>query len=104
MLKERGFIYQNLHEGWYSISDETFYPPTAVHLVLDPSTGRKYMVEGTPNACSLAAETLYRLLLKLVVRLNGHQKRTTISVYQLSGTAYWNITSRTRILLCLRLA
>ena len=44
MLKERGFIYVSKHEGWYSISDETFYPPTAVQLSLDRPTGRKYMV------------------------------------------------------------
>lgn len=44
MLKERGYIYVSQHEGWYSVSDETFYPPTAVQLALDPSTGRKFMV------------------------------------------------------------
>ncbi|KAL8945949.1 MAG: hypothetical protein Q9222_007584, partial [Ikaeria aurantiellina] len=43
MLKERGYIYQSKHEGWYSVSDETFCPPSAVHLILDPSTGRKLM-------------------------------------------------------------
>lgn len=44
MLKERGYIYVSKHEGWYSVSDETFYPPTAVQLALDPTTGRKFMV------------------------------------------------------------
>ncbi|KAL8633145.1 hypothetical protein Q9189_001045 [Teloschistes chrysophthalmus] len=43
MLKERGYIYTSKHEGWYSVSDETFYPPSSVHLTLDPATGRKYM-------------------------------------------------------------
>ncbi|KAL8714667.1 MAG: hypothetical protein Q9220_001616 [cf. Caloplaca sp. 1 TL-2023] len=43
MLRERGYIYQSKHEGWYSVSDETFYPPSAVHLILDPSSGRKFM-------------------------------------------------------------
>ncbi|KAL8686668.1 MAG: hypothetical protein Q9218_006947 [Villophora microphyllina] len=43
MLKERGYIYSSKHEGWYSVSDETFYPPSSVHLTLDPSTGRKFM-------------------------------------------------------------
>ncbi|KAL8709646.1 MAG: hypothetical protein Q9225_007415 [Loekoesia sp. 1 TL-2023] len=42
MLKERGYIYSSKHEGWYSVSDETFYPPSGVHLALDPSTGRKF--------------------------------------------------------------
>lgn len=41
-LKKREFIYQSQHEGWYSVSDETFYPESQVHLVLDPATGRKH--------------------------------------------------------------
>jgi methionyl-tRNA synthetase len=43
MLKQRGWVYASKHEGWYSVSDETFYPAGAVQLVLDPSTGRKHM-------------------------------------------------------------
>ncbi|KAL9047397.1 MAG: hypothetical protein Q9214_000011, partial [Letrouitia sp. 1 TL-2023] len=43
MLQEKGFIYASKHEGWYSVSDEAFYPPSAVHLTLDPATGRKFM-------------------------------------------------------------
>lgn len=31
------------HEGWYSVSDETFYPESQVHLVVEPQTGRKIM-------------------------------------------------------------
>ncbi len=42
-LNHRGYIYESKHEGWYSVSDETFFPLSAVHLVLDPSTGRKHM-------------------------------------------------------------
>ncbi|KAJ5763301.1 hypothetical protein N7533_001982 [Penicillium manginii] len=44
MLKHRGYIYTSKHEGWYSVSDETFYPQTQVQNSLDPSTGRKRMV------------------------------------------------------------
>ena len=44
MLKERGWIYAKKHEGWYSVSDETFYPQSAVQLALDPATGRKFTV------------------------------------------------------------
>ena len=43
MLKQRGWIYAKKHEGWYSISDEAFYPEKGVHLVLDRATGRKHM-------------------------------------------------------------
>ncbi|KAK2788501.1 methionyl-tRNA synthetase [Onygenales sp. PD_12] len=41
MLNHRGYIYLSKHEGWYSVSDETFYPSSAVQPTLDPSTGRK---------------------------------------------------------------
>lgn len=44
MLRERGWIYAKKHEGWYSVSDETFYPQSAVQLALDPATGRKFTV------------------------------------------------------------
>ena len=36
-------IYEDKHEGWYSVSDETFYPESSVQLSHDPCTGRKYM-------------------------------------------------------------
>lgn len=42
-LNHRGFIYKSKHEGWYSVSDETFFPQSAVHLIRDPRTGRKLM-------------------------------------------------------------
>lgn len=44
MLRERGWIYAKKHEGWYSVSDEAFYPQSAVQSALDPSTGRKFTV------------------------------------------------------------
>ena len=44
MLQDKGYIYESKHEGWYSVSDETFYPEGQVHLIVDPPTGRKIMV------------------------------------------------------------
>lgn len=44
MLQDGGHIYESKHEGWYSVSDETFYPEGQVHLIVDPPTGRKIMV------------------------------------------------------------
>lgn len=41
-LRHKDYIYESKHEGWYSVSDETFYPESQVHLILDPSSGRKY--------------------------------------------------------------
>ena len=39
-LKERGYIYSSKHEGWYSVSDETFYPPSAVQDSVEQSSGK----------------------------------------------------------------
>lgn len=49
MLSHRGYIYTSKHEGWYSVSDETFYPQTQVQNSLDPSTGKKRMVRRPPR-------------------------------------------------------
>ncbi|ORY00001.1 methionyl-tRNA synthetase-like protein [Clohesyomyces aquaticus] len=43
LLQEKGYIYTSKHEGWYSVSDEAFYPQSAIQLYLDPPTGRKIM-------------------------------------------------------------
>jgi methionyl-tRNA synthetase len=43
MLQEKGYLYESKHEGWYSVSDETFYPETQVQLIVDPPTGKKVM-------------------------------------------------------------
>lgn len=47
-MKQRKHIYLAHHEGWYSVSDETFYPEAAVRRCLDPSTGRSFMVCYSP--------------------------------------------------------
>jgi methionyl-tRNA synthetase len=43
LLEARGYIYASKHEGWYSVSDETFYPESAIEKRLDPFNGRTYM-------------------------------------------------------------
>ncbi|KAI8620768.1 tRNA synthetases class I (M)-domain-containing protein [Chytriomyces sp. MP71] len=43
-LVQTGYIYKGKHEGWYSISDETFYPPTQVESVIHAQTGKESMV------------------------------------------------------------
>ena len=43
MLKQRGYIYESKHEGWYSVSDETFYPETTLEKRVDPYTGKTFM-------------------------------------------------------------
>ncbi len=41
VLQEKGFIYKGVHKGWYSVSDETFYPESAIETLVDPQTGQE---------------------------------------------------------------
>lgn len=41
-LQKNGYIYKGNHEGWYSVSDETFYPEKQIHEVTDTETGETY--------------------------------------------------------------
>ncbi len=43
MLREREYIYESKHEGWYCVSDETYYPESTIEKRLDPFTGRTFM-------------------------------------------------------------
>ena len=40
-LQQRDYIYRSKHEGWYCVSDETFYPESQIHMIIEPQTGRK---------------------------------------------------------------
>ncbi|EFR01645.1 methionyl-tRNA synthetase [Nannizzia gypsea CBS 118893] len=63
-LNHRGYIYEGKHEGWYSVSDETFYPASAVHSTLDPATGRKMMASiETGKEVKFSQETNYHFKL-----------------------------------------
>ncbi|KAL8794790.1 MAG: hypothetical protein Q9182_007596, partial [Xanthomendoza sp. 2 TL-2023] len=67
MLKQRGYIYESKHEGWYSVSDETFYPQSAVHLTLDPTTGRKFMAsQETGNEVEWTSENNYHFRMSIL--------------------------------------
>lgn len=39
LLKEKGMIYESKHEGWYCVSDETFYPESMLDRKVHPLTG-----------------------------------------------------------------
>ena len=63
-LNQRGYIYESEHEGWYSVSDETFFPESAVALIRDPSSGRKLMASiETGNEVEWTSETNYHFKL-----------------------------------------
>lgn len=54
---KRGFIYQGEHKGWYSVSDETFYPESKV--IKNPSDDTKYVNTETNNEVVYHAENNY---------------------------------------------
>ncbi|WYZ38551.1 hypothetical protein EsH8_III_000465 [Colletotrichum jinshuiense] len=43
LLKERGYIYESKHEGWYCVSDECFYADNEIERTLVPQTGKTVM-------------------------------------------------------------
>lgn len=43
LLQEKGLIYESKHEGWYSVSDECFYPESQLERRQDPFTGEVFM-------------------------------------------------------------
>lgn len=64
MLKERGYIYASKHEGWYCVSDETYYPESAIEKRLDPATGRTFMASvETGNEVEWTSEANYHFRL-----------------------------------------
>lgn len=40
LLREKGLIYEAKHEGYYCVSDETFYPESMLTRKVDPRTGK----------------------------------------------------------------
>jgi methionyl-tRNA synthetase len=42
-LEASGYIYEAKHEGWYCVSDETYYPENMVEKRIDPQTGKQFM-------------------------------------------------------------
>lgn len=79
-LMKRGYIYESKHEGWYSVSDETFYPESQVHFILDPHTGRKFNAsKETGKEVEWTTETNYHFRLsafqdKLLEHYEQHPK------------------------------
>ncbi|KAK9465220.1 tRNA synthetases class I (M)-domain-containing protein [Lipomyces arxii] len=59
VLKEKGYIYKGEHQGWYSISDETFYPATQVERVIDPVQGTITVSKETGKIVEWTSEENY---------------------------------------------
>ncbi|KAL2263598.1 hypothetical protein VTK26DRAFT_6065 [Humicola hyalothermophila] len=60
LLRERGLIYETKHEGWYSVSDECFYPESQLIKYQEPFTGAVYMASAeTKNKVEWVEEKNY---------------------------------------------
>ena len=66
MLKDRGLIYESKHEGWYCVSDETYYPESTIEKRLDPFTGRTFMAsQETGKEVEWTSEANYHFRLSI---------------------------------------
>lgn len=81
-LSRNGHIYEAKHEGWYSVSDETFYPETQVARVLDPSDGvTKTVSKETGKVVEWTSETNYHFKLSSFQdKLLEHYKTNPASI------------------------
>lgn len=60
LLREKGLIYETKHAGWYSVSDECFYPESQLVKHLEPFTGAVYMASAeTKNKVEWVEEKNY---------------------------------------------
>ncbi|TGJ80293.1 hypothetical protein E0Z10_g8478 [Xylaria hypoxylon] len=63
-LHESGYIYESKHEGWYCVSDETFYPDNMVEKRVSPMTGKSFIASiETGNAVEWTEEKNYHFRL-----------------------------------------
>ncbi|PUU77669.1 tRNA synthetases class I (M)-domain-containing protein [Tuber borchii] len=63
-LEDAGYIYADKHKGWYSVSDETFYPESGIASVVDPVSGRKQQISiETQKVVEWTEETNYHFRL-----------------------------------------
>ncbi|KAI0157561.1 tRNA synthetases class I (M)-domain-containing protein [Xylariaceae sp. FL1272] len=63
-LRDSGYIYETKHEGWYCVSDETFYPETMVEKRMDSMTGKIFTASiETGNAVEWTEEKNYHFRL-----------------------------------------
>ncbi|AQZ12267.1 MSM1 (YGR171C) [Zygosaccharomyces parabailii] len=57
LCRDNGYIYKGEHKGWYSVSDETFYPESKV--VKDSSSPGRYLNTETNNEVVYHSENNY---------------------------------------------
>ncbi|QRV80422.1 methionyl-tRNA synthetase [Ceratobasidium sp. AG-Ba] len=101
-LVDRGHIYKGSHSGWYSVSDECFYPESQVEQVWDPQDGKSYAIKrnGTEsrmplidwlqqNPQAIRPEAYYRSVLDSLI--NDEAATRDISVSRPYSRLEWGI-------------
>ncbi|CAE6406518.1 unnamed protein product [Rhizoctonia solani] len=101
-LVERGHIYKGTHSGWYSISDECFYPESQVENITDSKTGNTYTVsketgqrvewseeENYKFRLTICPEPYYRTVLDSLI--NDENATPDLSVSRPSSRLQWGI-------------
>lgn len=58
-MMKKGFIYKGSHSGWYSVSDETFYPESQIEEVQRADGERVWIASQSKSEVSLQQETNY---------------------------------------------
>ncbi|KAK6462516.1 tRNA synthetases class I (M)-domain-containing protein [Scheffersomyces coipomensis] len=67
LMMEKGYIYEGSHSGWYSISDETFYPETQIEEIIDKDNNKKMIAKESRN------EVVYQDEINYFFRLSKFQ-------------------------------
>jgi methionyl-tRNA synthetase len=59
-VEKNNYIYKGRHSGWYSVSDETFFPETDIEEVVDEKSAKKIMIsKETQNEVIFQSEDNY---------------------------------------------
>lgn len=88
-----GHIYKDVHHGWYSISDETFYPESKItKLENEDGTSVKYINTETNNEVTYHKETNY------FFKLSGFQDHL-IELHSRGGSNAWIFPESKRLAL-----
>ncbi|KAI8833045.1 Methionyl/Leucyl tRNA synthetase [Chytridium lagenaria] len=62
-LEKSGYIYKGVHEGWYSISDETFFPETQVEKQFKKDGSTQMISKETGKVVEWSSEQNYKFRL-----------------------------------------
>ena len=94
LLRERGYIYEARHEGWYCVSDECFYPEGLVEKRIEPMTGKAIMASvETGSAVEWTEEKTYHFrmtaLRDRLLAFYEENPEWVVPAARMSEVTYW---------------